>query len=225
MTPAVPSAAQAIDYVLAISWQPGFCEMRPAVPECQSQTADRFDATHFTLHGLWPEPRGNFYCGVPPHDQELDRRTQWQALPVLPLSAETRQQLDQSMPGTQSGLHRHEWIKHGTCSEMPTPEAYFQESLRLLAALNNSPLQALFQDAIGSTLSGDAIRAAIDNAFGEGVGEKVQIICKSVGPRDLIVELRFNLKGPLKDRDFKAALQSATSRDPGCPGGEVDAVD
>ncbi|MDF1749406.1 MAG: ribonuclease T, partial [Alphaproteobacteria bacterium] len=130
--PALPISAQEIDYVLAISWQPGFCETRPSVTECKSQTADRFDATHFTLHGLWPEPRGTVYCGVSPTIQDLDRRNRWDALPDLTLSHELRDQLDQAMPGTQSGLHRHEWIKHGTCSEMPDAEGYYRESLRLL---------------------------------------------------------------------------------------------
>ena len=53
-------------YVLAVSWQPAFCEGHADAPECASQTADRFDATHFTLHGLWPQPRSLEYCGVAP---------------------------------------------------------------------------------------------------------------------------------------------------------------
>jgi ribonuclease T2 len=212
-------------YVLAVSWQPGFCETRPTVPECLNQTPDRYDATHFALHGLWPEPRGNFYCNVPKAEQDQDQRHEWGALPRLRLSAETRRQLEQAMPGTQSHLHRHEWVKHGTCSEMPDPETYYQESLRLLSALNTSPLQRLFADAIGSTLSGEAIRAVIDNAFGEGTGDRMQIVCKAVGPRNLIVALRFNLAGPLTGVDFATALRNASPRDPGCAGGEIDAVE
>ena len=42
------------DYVLAASWQPSFCETKPDKDECESQTGDRFDATHFAIHGLWP---------------------------------------------------------------------------------------------------------------------------------------------------------------------------
>ena len=41
------------DMVLAVSWQPGFCETRPRLPECRSQKKSRYDATHFALHGLW----------------------------------------------------------------------------------------------------------------------------------------------------------------------------
>ena len=39
-------------YALAISWQPAFCETLPRRRECREQTHDRFDASHFFLHGL-----------------------------------------------------------------------------------------------------------------------------------------------------------------------------
>ncbi|MGO7565546.1 hypothetical protein ACC754_41935, partial [Rhizobium johnstonii] len=32
--------------------------------------------------------------------------------------AETKTALAKAMPGTQSGLERHEWVKHGTCTKM-----------------------------------------------------------------------------------------------------------
>ena len=38
------------NYILAASWQPGFCETKPNKPECISQTSDRFDATSFSIH-------------------------------------------------------------------------------------------------------------------------------------------------------------------------------
>ena len=45
------------EYVLAVSWQPAFCEGHADKPECASQTEARFDASNLTLHGLWPQPR------------------------------------------------------------------------------------------------------------------------------------------------------------------------
>ncbi len=66
--PAPPSRPQASGpkprYTLAVSWQPAFCEARTRTPECRSQTPGRFDASHFSLHGLWPEPYENVFCGV-----------------------------------------------------------------------------------------------------------------------------------------------------------------
>ena len=66
-----PVAAAEV-HVLAASWQPAFCETRPAKPECLSQTEDRVDATGFSLHGLWPQPVDNVYCGVPPELRAVD---------------------------------------------------------------------------------------------------------------------------------------------------------
>ena len=50
-----PKNQTAKEYVLAISWQPSFCQGNQYKKECKSQTEDRFDATNFTLHGLWPD--------------------------------------------------------------------------------------------------------------------------------------------------------------------------
>jgi ribonuclease T2 len=71
------------EYVLALSWQPAFCETRPGKTECKAQTAVGFDATHFTLHGLWPQPNGNFYCQVAAADKANDNPAHWQDLPAV----------------------------------------------------------------------------------------------------------------------------------------------
>ncbi|MDF1749405.1 MAG: ribonuclease T, partial [Alphaproteobacteria bacterium] len=73
-----------------------------------------------------------------------------------------------------------------------------------------------------STLSRTEISTAIAASFGDGTEQKVQIVCKTVDSRTLIVELRINLKGPLTRTDLASALHGAAPRDPGCPGGEVD---
>ena len=43
-------------FVLAITWQPAFCEANGRKPECVFQTQTRFDGANFSLHGLWPQP-------------------------------------------------------------------------------------------------------------------------------------------------------------------------
>lgn len=118
------------EYVLALSWQPAFCETKPSKTECKAQTAAGFDATHFTLHGLWPQPNGNFYCQVAAADKANDNPAHWQDLPPVELDPDTRSELDQVMPGTASDLDRHEWIKHGTCYGKSQQE-YFSDALNL----------------------------------------------------------------------------------------------
>ena len=74
-------AAGPAQYVLAVNWQLAFCETRSRLPECRSQTEDRFDASHFTLHGLWPQPRSKAYCGVAKTDIAKDKKRRWRDLP------------------------------------------------------------------------------------------------------------------------------------------------
>lgn len=211
-------------YVLAISWQPAFCESRPDTPECRSQTAERFDALHFALHGLWPEPRGNVYCGVEPGVRASDEARHWDRLPAIGLTTGTREALERVMPGSRSFLHRHEWIKHGSCYGA-SPEGYFGDSLRLMAELNGSAVRNLFAAGIGRVVTGRAIRERFDEAFGAGTGDRVEVVCRRVGARRLIAELRVGLVGPIAaGRSLGALLAAAPARAPGCTAGIVDRV-
>lgn len=219
------SAAMAAEFfVLAVSWQPAFCETRPEKPECASQTEDRYDASHFALHGLWPQPRENVYCGVPGELRRLDEAGRWQALPAPEVSPPTRAALDRMMPGTRSSLDRHEWIKHGTCYGTD-PETYFADSVRLLAELNASAVRDLFAASIGKALAARDIRAAFDRAFGDAAGSRVHVACRRAGARRLIVELTISIAGPIAaDRGLGALLQEAPVNFEGCPAGIVDRV-
>lgn len=207
--------------ILAASWQPAFCEAARDRPECTSQGRNRFDADHFSLHGLWPRDQ---YCGVSAAQRERDEASRWSALPAVELDPATKRLLDEVMPGTRSLLERHEWIKHGTCfSDEPGP--YFATSILLLAALNASPVRELFATNIGKTLSRDEIRGAFDAAFGPGAGERVRIACEDDGRRRIITELTIGLYGtPGQTPNLGKLMRAANPTDGGCLGGIVDAV-
>ena len=93
--------------LLAINWQPAFCETHQNKTECASQTEERFDASNFTLHGLWPQPRNHVYCNVSSKIKNLDRAKQWSKLPSIGLSDELLKELEVKMPGVASNLHLH----------------------------------------------------------------------------------------------------------------------
>jgi ribonuclease T2 len=219
--PGGPQAGQ--DYLLAISWQPSFCETKPDKEECQSQTGDRYDATHLALHGLWPQ--SGDYCNVSPAVRKLDLDKRWDELPPIALSDSTRQALAIKMPGYASSLHLHEWYKHGTCYSA-TAEEYFQESLALLDQINASPVRQLFADNIGQDLAAIAIRQAFDQSFGPQAGNKVQVQCKRDIDQDrknMIVELQINLRGAIEPTTAMATLLKQGKNAPaGCPMGQVD---
>jgi ribonuclease T2 len=217
-------ASRKTHLLLSVSWQAAFCETHAKTRECRSQRDDRFDAAHFSLHGLWPQPLENVYCGVSARMKRDDENRQWDWLPVLDLERATRMELEKVMPGTQSFLHRHEWVKHGTCYS-PDAQTYYRDSLRLMDQLNSSDVQALFVANVGQNVSLKDIREAFERSFGRGAGQRVRISCTNDGDRRLISELKIHLGGPLgEDRSFVDALRAGEKTAAGCSGGIVDPV-
>ncbi|WP_127599026.1 ribonuclease T2 family protein [Nitratireductor alexandrii] len=214
-------------HVLAVNWQPGFCETRPSVRECRTQTAARFDASHFSLHGLWPQPPGTAYCGVPAALVERDKAGAWKTLPELGLQTKTLRELVTVMPGAASYLHRHEWIKHGACYGGDA-ETYYRRSLALMRALNGSEARAFFAARIGETVTAGEIRRAFDAAFGKGAGKRVRVVCvddPSSGRR-LIGEITIALSGALEPEARLGELIHAArpTGSSGCQKGIIDAA-
>ncbi|MFO1103908.1 MAG: ribonuclease T [Methylocystis sp.] len=214
--------AQKPDYILAVSWQPAFCEGKPDKTECETQRPDRFDATHFTLHGLWPKKQ---YCKVDRHIIAADKDDRWTALPEPELSDATRSALSEVMPGTMSLLERHEWIKHGTCFPGGEADAYFSRTLALMSQLNRSKVQELFSAHVGEEITRDQLKAAFNETFGDGAADRVRVACKKDGERNLIVEITIGLNGEIKaDSKLADLIAAAPTTDPGCPVGIVDRV-
>ncbi|MCB1457643.1 MAG: ribonuclease [Nitratireductor sp.] len=219
-SPADSASPQA--YVLALSWQPAFCETAPRKRECRSQMPGRADARQFSLHGLWPQPGSRVYCGVDPSVIARDKSGRWRDIPMQRIETEIWNRLRVAMPGTQSALERHEWIKHGTC-HADTPDRYFADSLALLDAINASSMRKLFETRIGSNVTGAEIRRAFEKDFGPGAGKRLRIACERDGNRQIIGEITIGLKGAITGNpDLGALIAAASETDPGCPGGIVD---
>lgn len=222
-TPSAP-AYRGTQYVLAVNWQPAFCELNTRIRECRDQRPNAFEATNFTLHGLWPQPRGNEYCNVSERDRWASQDGRWRDLPPLDLTMAQRRELDEVMPGSASGLDRHEWVKHGSCYGGDQRD-YYAASLDLMLALNASPVAKLFANNVGRRLTLNEVRAAFDTAFGPGAGERVSMNCAPDGNRTLITELRISLSGEITGPDaFPALVNAADPAENSCRSGQVDAV-
>jgi ribonuclease T2 len=209
-------------YVLALSWEPAFCEKMSGKAECKNATAASYEASHLSLHGLWPQPRRNVFCGVDRATAALDDQHQWEKLPAPQLSAETKAALDKVMPGTQSVLERHEWIKHGTCYPGGNADQYFKDAARLANDVNASAVQSFIAGNIGKTIKTSELRAKFDEAYGKGAGDRVRVSCS---PDGMISELTIGLKGDISVGTKLSDLIAASDpTDAGCPSVLIDAV-
>ncbi len=198
--PPPPQAGESTEHLLALSWQPAFCETRPNKPECELLNAGELPAFEgqLAIHGLWPQPNGTFYCGVPGEQVRLDKDGDWRALPAPELDADTRGRLDALMPGTLSALDRHEWIKHGTCHRgAGGADEYYDDTLQLVEAINGSEVGAFLAAQVGAEIRVADLRERFDAAFGPSAGDRVEVICTNDGSRRLVKELRIHLRGTI----------------------------
>lgn len=228
--------------VFAVSWLPGFCVTRPERPECKAQKPGSFDATHFTLHGLWPV--GKSYCGVDATVKAQDRKRKWLDLPRPELEADARVTLASAMPGVQSGLDRHQWVRSGRCHS-PTADAYFKTQMQYLDVLNGSAVRSLFVERLGGHVKEQEIRQVFDRVFGSGAGDRVRLQCRKVGETTVVTGLTIGLgegtpnlpakavsdvgvrasEGDRDNSDLSALILAADAIDGKCPTGLIQTVD
>lgn len=195
-------------YVLALSWEPAFCETRPSKPECTSQTEARFDAANFILHGLWPnrnnDPNHTLgYCDVPQNQIRLDEAGDWCDLPPLGLSAGVAQTLDTTMPGTQSCLQNHEWYKHGTCTGL-SADAYYDLGNQLAQKFSQTEFNRTIAANTGRTVE----RGDLLNQFAAefGSSDYLSLRCDEVDGVDVLTEIQITLKKDLTNLGNWASL-------------------
>ena len=203
--------------LLAISWQNAFCQTHQYKKECKSMSSKDFGASNFVLHGLWPQPRNNQYCNVSKIEVGKDKNKQWNKLNNLELNSTVRSELSKLMPGYSSNLHKHEWVKHGTCYGTNAND-YYWDSMILLTQVNESDIQKYFKLNIGKTIRLKELREVVDKAFGKGAGKHVTMNCT----RGLITELWFHLGNG--EEDLKGLLQKGESPKSRCHKGRVDPV-
>ena len=218
--------ADSIENVLAASWQPTFCATNrgSSKKECKSLRADHPAATQFSIHGLWPDDLNDknifpCYCGK---GQAVSCRTKRKAAKDITLSNKLWEQLEELMPGVQSGLHLHEWSKHGTCYEDfisgddkgADPEEYYAETVSLIKGLNASAVGDLFANNLGKEITLKEVKKSFDKAFGKNAGERVFMNCSRIKGKDFISELWISLGGTIDlSSDIGDLIQSAPSTD------------
>jgi len=205
--------------LLVLSWHNAFCETHKYKKECKrgllSSFKKRYTDTHFILHGLWPQPRSKMYCGVNPKEVARDKHKQWNRLPDLGLSSETKKALLEVMPGMRSNLHKHEWFKHGSCYGGDA-DTYYKDAIALVHQVNDSKVGNFFQNNIGKTVTLKQIRHLFDSSFGVGSGKRVEMKCRN----SLMIELWLHLGSG--NNDLATLLKSGKTTRSRCQKGRID---
>lgn len=205
--------------LLVLSWHNAFCETHRYKKECKRSMFSfgraKYSEKHFVLHGLWPQPKSKIYCDVSSEYVNLDKHKQWNRLPDLGLSDEVRERLQKVMPGFSSSLHKHEWIKHGTCYGTDA-NTYYEDAITLVTQVNDSKVGDFFRKNIGKQVKLKQIRLLFDRNFGVGAGKRVELKCK----KGLISELWLHL-GSGSD-SLATLLKLGKETRSHCQGGLVD---
>jgi ribonuclease T2 len=202
-------SGRADSYVLALSWQPAFCESKPHKPECRITDAAAYQARNFTLHGLWPNKKscGTRYgfCGEVKR-QEPD----FCDYPEVRLDTAARKSLAQVMPSVEAGscLDRHEWHKHGTCQTEWSDDQYFELASDLTRQFNESGMAYLMNRKIGRDVRTEDFLSRLAAVLGSGARERVKLGCKD----GLLVEVEISLPAGIESgTDLEALIAQAVS--------------
>mmetsp|Transcript_18560 Transcript_18560/g.30268 ORF Transcript_18560/g.30268 Transcript_18560/m.30268 type:complete len:178 (-) Transcript_18560:477-1010(-) len=119
------------------------------------------------LHGLWPafsSKRGD--KGTYPSDcKTIQSRFEKAAIPPLALDL---------APNYHGGLAKHEWKKHGTCSNLP-PKLYFEEALRVMLSMPRTDRGT--PEIIKKNIGGQVDSSELRKSYVKDVGIKVSNKC------------------------------------------------
>jgi ribonuclease T2 len=185
--------------VLAMSWQPGFCEharYSGRKPECDALEDGELVISHFTIHGLWPNKQA---CGT---GYGSCRST------ALNLSEDTLAEVAPWMPNLiyDTDLATHEWTKHGSCQERDDDE-YFRTAKLLTEQIDRSAIGDYIKSNIGREMSASDFFAHVRSELGPDVEQKIQLLC--AGGRYL-QEIRLSLpRDVVPDPDISKMVAGA----------------
>lgn len=163
------TANQQDSYLLAISWQPGFCEHTPRTsgkPECAALDKGSLVVTNLTLHGLWPNKKA---CGT--SYGNCDGKP-------FALKKETVERIAQWMPNFyyENSFGKYEWNKHGACQSLD-PDAYFTKAVAAVQVVNGSAIGQQILKHIGGSFNADKFFATLRSQHGEAAASRVMLVC------------------------------------------------
>jgi ribonuclease T2 len=196
-------------YVLAITWQPGFCEharYNGKKPECDAMNSGALEARTLSLHGLWPNKQE---CGV-----------QYGSCSGKPfeLSKDTIEKIAPWMPNFfyERSFGAYEWNKHGKCQSL-APDDYFIKAVSAVRVVNESEVGKIVLGNTGKTIKVNDFFERVQKRYGDKVANTIQLVCVQ---HKYLQEIRVSLALDfVTDRDLPqlvANARPAQSRTAGC---------
>ncbi|KNC08699.1 ribonuclease I [Klebsiella sp. RIT-PI-d] len=210
-------------YVLALSWQTGFCQSqhdreRNEPDECRLQKENDDKTTFLTVHGLWPglpksiAARGvddrrwmRFGCASRPVPDMPEARANRKCQAAeTGISLEMADKLNGVMPGAggTSCLERYEYAKHGVCFGFD-PDAWVGTMVRLNTEVKQSELGRFIADNYGRSVSRIAVNSAIAQAFGARNVSAFKLTCN--GNPAYLTEIQISLNASAINAPLNAA--------------------
>lgn len=160
-------------YLLAQSWSPLFCCGKP--DRCTT-VPWAFSANHLSLHGLWPSYSEKRNGSPSPMDCHSKAKLLTTDLPReyidrAPSFVDYDPKLHKGLVGP---LAKHEWKKHGTCSNLNPPD-YFQAAVRAMDAL---PGDRGTPELLTKNVGGEVSQAELRKIYHYQVGIKADKQCR-----------------------------------------------
>lgn len=209
-------------YVLAISWQPSFCQYKyeslltnpdDSLPrECNPQGKQENNSNYLTVHGLWPSLPKSIEVLIKSTDNKHDR---WNKegcavlgdpfkyfspkkkcdAPELKLSQDILNSLQSYMPGANvdSCLERYEYAKHGVCFGYKHDQ-YFNAMIELVGQFRKSKVGEFMSSRYGKSFGVAEFSDVVSDAFGEMAPSAFEVVCTKHGERSYLDEIRVTLK-------------------------------
>jgi ribonuclease T2 len=175
---------------LVLTWGPSLCTADPANAGCTSGQVGGQGST-WILHGLWPQPADNQYCGVPKRIADRAKNVKGSDMPSVDIGDDVRNTL-QSMMSDESSLAPHEWYAHGTCSGV-SPDVFFSDAAALTEQARKV-LDPMFTEAEGGRIQLSAVRDRFDQEYGASAGDRLRLSCRNVtGAGSVVYELHLSL--------------------------------
>jgi ribonuclease I len=209
LSPVAPVHADTADhYALLMVWMPGLCKLEPDRAECKELSMRRYDGLNLAfmaLQSVRPNSAPNMFCYTMLGDESLDRSRQWCEMTEPRISKALAEQLRTLMPVMQSCQDRGLWARYASCT-LYNANDYYTRAIKLARAAAKTQMNLKIAAAIGETAKMSDLVAAFTADFGEDKANAVDFICRKIGGRSHLFQVRITVTARALTRGLEPAF-------------------